>query len=132
MDLDATDIDDYEARVLFWEAVTDWNADESLDQELSEEEKYEVEVSGYPERYFIHYLVNNCPDRDGLVRVLRQACATDGELSVYRQLSAMAGREGSGPGILKDLREVLKLRDIDVQMKFKKWQDVVDAAFPVA
>lgn len=58
-------------RFMFWEAVTDWIAEHA--GALKPEELTEIEESGYFERHWIYYLVQQCPDRDGLIKAIKES-----------------------------------------------------------
>lgn len=58
-------------RFMFWEAVTDWMAADA--GALNIQELKEIEESGYFERHWIRYAVQQCPDVDGLVKALKES-----------------------------------------------------------
>ncbi|MFZ2190253.1 MAG: hypothetical protein WA057_06715 [Candidatus Magasanikiibacteriota bacterium] len=61
------------AQALFWEAVTDWLAEEGLENELSPEEIDEIADGGYYERHWIYYLVRKSPNKPELIKAIKEA-----------------------------------------------------------
>lgn len=58
-------------RFMFWEAVTDWMAADA--GALNAKELEEIEETGYFERHWIRYAVQQCPDVSGLVKALKES-----------------------------------------------------------
>ena len=106
-------------RGLFWEAITDWLTDEMLKDELTDEEKEEVDTGGYIERHYIHYLVNKVSDRSAFVLAIKKAYTEGNEDQFRWHLHELTGR--SDDAMYNELLDVLA-------MDFKKdWEARVDA-----
>ena len=64
-------IPQHNARMMFWEAVTDWIAVSA--GALTSQELDEIAESGYFERYWIDYLVQQCSNKSGLIDALKES-----------------------------------------------------------
>ncbi|MEK7620717.1 MAG: hypothetical protein AAB413_05805 [Patescibacteria group bacterium] len=116
-------------RALFWEAVTDWHADEMLGDVLSDDEKKEVETGGYLERHYISYLIDHAPDREQIIREIRQAYATGEEGTFIFALRELTNRRDDN--FYEELLDVLKLDPTDWETRIDKWMETVNKYFPV-
>ncbi len=114
-------------RALFWEAVTDWLADEALKDILTEKEKEEVSTSGYLERHYIQYLVDHAPDRPTLVRAVNEAYATGSEDPFRLAMEKLSGTKDDV--FYEELLDVLKIGIDRWEERIEKWMEVVDTYF---
>lgn len=115
-------------RALFWEAVTDWHADEMLIDTLTDEEKKKVETGGYFERHYIAFLVDHASDREEIIRAIRRAYATGDESPFIFALEKLTGRQDNH--LYEELLDVLKLDPNDWQTRIEKWIETVKRYFP--
>lgn len=131
VDVAASRIPDHDVRVLFWQAVTAWHADYCLKEAFTEQQKREVEMTGYPQRLLIKYLVEHCPDQKAFIFALRKAYVSGSEAPVHTELEEMCclPRGWSGANLLKKLLEALKPNKRDWEQHFQHWQSVVDHFF---
>jgi hypothetical protein len=105
-------------RTLFWEAMTDWLADDILKDVLADDEKQKLETTGYVEKLYIHHLISRLPNKDAFRLAVRQAYA-DGNEDVFRgYLQKLTGR--TDDAMYEELLDVLK---IDFMTQWKERMD---------
>lgn len=110
-------------RVLFWEAVTDWHADEVLRDTLSEDEKNETDLSGYLERQYIGHLVDQVPDREAFVKAIRTAYAEGSEDPFRIAMEKVSGRKDDQ--FYDELLDVLKIKPENWEERIVAWMATV-------
>lgn len=115
-------------RALFWEAVTDWQADDVLRGELSSEEKQEIATGGYIERHYIAYLIDRAPDRERIIHAIRKAYATGEEDPFIFALRKMTDRQDDA--LYERLLDVLQMDPNDWEARVEKWMGTVNEYFP--
>lgn len=114
-------------RALFWEAVTDWNADDVVKDEFDDREKEEVKTSGYVERHYIAYLVDHAPDRDQMVQALRLGLTSGSEDEFRWALQKITRR--ADDQLYEDLLDVLGHEEADWEGRVDLWMQTVNSYF---
>ncbi len=114
-------------RILFWEAVTDWHADELLRNELTDEEKEEIETTGYLERQYISYLIDQSPDREELIKAIRTTYAEGNEDPFRWALHKITDRKDDQ--MYEALLDVLKIPLEQWEERVDLWMGVVQKYF---
>lgn len=79
---------------------------------------------GYLERLYIAYLVDHAPDREEIIRAIRQAYATGEEGPFISALREMTNRQDDA--LYDELLDVLKLDPTDWETRVDRWMETVN------